>query len=283
MNSLDLFSPQINPGRHSRLKPRAMLMLLRCSAVMAVYSGGIHASENAGSTGVIQVDVSKLLNARVVTTCRDGKVVAMRDGIDVSAGLITKAAAIALGSKDEHTLPDDGIFPANGEHPEVILHYSNSDDKSNQVHRSDKQAKEDEYSFEVPPGKYARMFLFFVSAASGPAALHIQLAYADGSSDSRDEVVPDWYKNLDSGDKDRIYLAYNLSKWSKDNKMLEKDHHNIFGIDIHPSPSRALTKLTVHKKGPFVTFWGATGELARSSGARAESRPASASPDAHHE
>jgi hypothetical protein len=209
---------------------------------------------------VVQVDVSKLLNARVVTTLTDGKVVPMDSNVDGVGGVITQAAATALNNTNPHTMPDDGKFAANADHPEVVLNYSNANGKDNQVRRSQ---TEDEYSFDVPPGNYAKMFLFFTSGASGPATLQFVLTYQDGSTENRTMVVPDWCPGSRPGSKDCFNLIANLAKWGKNNTVLEKSNHNIFGLDLHPAPGKVLTQIKVHKTRPLVVFWGATGQLAK--------------------
>src|SRR5271163_186615 len=64
---------------------------------------------NANSPAAVQVDVSKLLNARVVATFTDGNVVPVGINLDGAGGVATKAAASELkqpkGSPD-NTVPD---------------------------------------------------------------------------------------------------------------------------------------------------------------------------------
>jgi len=213
----------------------------------------------ASNSAAVQVDVSKLLNARVVTTLTGGTVVPLQTSIDGAGGIATQAAATSLNGKAETAVPDDGTFPANADHPEVVLHFSNTDGTGFQVHR---MPHEEEFSFDVPPKNYARMQLFFTSGAAGPAPLKVTLTYQDGSTEERDIVCPDWWNNLDektNPNKDVVYVAFNLAKWGTKNKTLEKDHHNIFGIDVHPTPGKVLTSIKVHKTRPLVCFWGATG------------------------
>jgi len=83
--------------------------------------------------------------------------------------------------------------------------------------------------------KTTRRCFFLPVSTAAAASLHITLTYQDGSTETRDIVVPDWYKNLDAGDKDCVYLASDLGKWSTDNKQLEWCHHNILGVDVQPA------------------------------------------------
>jgi hypothetical protein len=220
----------------------------------------LHADDKAVQPAAVQVDVSKLLNARVVATFSEGKVVPVGINLDGAGGVATKAAATALNGNPDTAVPDDGTFPANTDHPEVVLHFSNADGTGNQVRR---MPQPEDFSFEVPAQNYAKMYLFFTSGASGPAPLHLTLTYQDGTTEEKDIVCPDWWPDLKPTDIGVFYLAHNLTKWSTKSTILEKDHHNILGIGIDVTPTKALTSIKVHKTHPLVCFWGATGQLAK--------------------
>jgi len=207
----------------------------------------------------VQVDVRTVLNARVVTTYTGGKVVPLSIDIDGAGGVATAAASAQLPGNNPHTVPDDGHFPANADHPDVVLNFTNADGTSDQVRRS---PHEDDYFFDVPPRNYSKMFLFLTSGAAGPAAIRVVLTYQDGSGEERNIVCPDWWTNLDGTNPDVIYLASNLAKFGK-TRILEKDHHNIFGIDVHPDPTRMLSRIEISKTNRIVVFWGATGQPTR--------------------
>jgi len=247
-------------------------MILLAAVVVASGFSMLRAAD-ANEPPAVQVDVGSLFNARVVTTFSDGKVVPFGANLDGWGGAITKSAVEALGSKNPFSLPDDGKFPANGDHPDVVLSYAKAGGSDNQVHRSGGE-KEDEYSFAVPPGKYAKMFLFFNCGNGGRLIpLDVVLTYQDGSTEKRALSLPDWwwnidedakakdciYWNADPNDKDCVYLASNLAKWGSNNKQMEWNHHNIYGLNVRPARDKVLTKITVHKTKAVVVFWGATG------------------------
>ena len=212
-------------------------------------------------SNVIQINIDPLLNARVVATLTDGKIIPLKADVDGAGGLVTKAVAEKLGNPDPHPLPDDGQFAATAEHPEVTLHFSNADGEHNQVHRSE---GEDNFSFVVPEKTYSRILLFLSSGHFGPVKIRVQLTCNDATTETRDMEVPDWYYPLKPGDPDRCHLATNLGKWDMQNKMIEKSHHYIYGLDVHPAPGKVLSKIQVHKFGTSVmVFWGATGVTSR--------------------
>jgi hypothetical protein len=204
----------------------------------------------------IQVDVQALLNARPVTVISAGKLVSWTEGLDGNySGEATMAAGKLMGDAVPKALPDNGKFIANDRHPDVVLHFSNEDVTSMQVRRS---MTTDTFSFAVPVGKYSKMAIFSMSA-NGSSQLTVQLIYTD-EVETRNLTVPDWYNLLPDGDAARFYLAYDLAKWTKDNKKSEPDHHYLFGLDLNPNSSKTLTRIKVGKSSAGVhTFWGATG------------------------
>jgi len=207
----------------------------------------------AGET--VQIDAQDVFNMRPINTMVNGKLVPMNNNIDGAGGIATKSAAKAAGSDDPRSMPDDGKFAANDKHPEVIFSYATDDGRKNLARKSQ---GEDEFIVTVPLKNYAKLFLFFASGA-GPSKIHVDLKYQDGSLESRSMEVPDWFWELKPDDKDRCYIAPDLSKWSPD-KMLEKDHHFIFGLNVNPAPDKTLVKIRIKKAAPgIMAFFGGTG------------------------
>ena len=209
------------------------------------------------AAATIQIDLVPLLNARIVTTLTGGQLAPWRDSLDGStSGEATFAAANKIGESFAAALPDDGIFPATDRHPRVELHFCNADGAGNQVRRS---LAADDYHVEVPKQAF-RQFWIFVMSGYGESTVQLRLSYADGTEETRDLVVPDWYFPVKDGDARRINLAENLGKWDRENRLMEKDHHFLHGFDLAPDPRRALVGVTVHKTASAViTLWGATG------------------------
>jgi len=207
---------------------------------------------------LIQIDTSDAFNTRTISTVVGGKLAPMRDNIDGAGGVATASAAATFGTSDPHALPDDGKFPATDKHPDIVMPYARDDGKSNQARRS---AGGDAYVLSVPAKHYAKLFLF-LSSGQGPSNLEIRMRYTDHTVETRTVVVPDWYWDLKPDDKDWCYVATDLSKWGPD-KMLEKSHHSIFGLDIHPDAGKVLEKILVSKSDAgIMVFYGATGQTA---------------------
>ena len=206
----------------------------------------------------LQLDVSDVFNMRPMSTVVDGKLVTMTDNIDGASGVATTSAAATYGSPDPHALPDDGKFAATDKHPEFVLPYTMDDGKQNLARRS---AGGDAFILNVPTKHFTKLFLF-LSSGQGPSKIQVKLKYADQTTDTRDLTVPDWFWLLKPEDQDWCYVATDLSKWGP-KKMLEKSHHSIFGVDIHPDPGKVLEKVLVSKDDRgIMVFYGATGVAA---------------------
>ena len=207
---------------------------------------------------IFQIDISKIANARSVTTLTNGKLITWSKGIDGNGkadGYLTMAASLFNGDKEPKALPDNPLFPGNDKHPAVLLHYSNNDSMKNQTVAVSKQGS---FQFEVSPMNYSAFYLALTSA-EGASQLTVNFYYTDGTQ-SKSFDVPDYYKDIPPNDPDFCYLAYDLAKWGTKNNMTEKDHHNIDLLNIHPDPNRQLTKIQVEKaESGYLVFWGATG------------------------
>ncbi len=234
---------------------RKKFMLLFLSASIFIFP----ASATSGKKEkVIQIDLQKILNARPVTTLTDGKLITWTKGIDGNGeadGYLTMAAALFNGDKDPKALPDNPLFPASEKHPEVLLHYSNTDRISKQAFAITGAGS---FSFEVPAKKYSDMFLAFTSA-EGASQIKVRLKYADGI-ELKSFEVPDYYKDIPAEDPNFCYLAHDLAKWGTKNNMTEMNHHNIDLMNIHPDENRKLVSIQVEKsEAGYLVFWAATG------------------------
>jgi hypothetical protein len=209
------------------------------------------------SAAPVAVDLRSLFNARIVTTLTDGQLAPWREALDgVTSGEATRAAAERIGEPFAQALPDDGVFPATARHPRIALAFGNADGHGNQVRRS---LGADEFSFAVPAYAY-REFWIFVMSGNGESHLRVDLKYADGTIGSQELIVPDWYFPVPADDPHRLNLAEDLGKWSRENRLMEKDHHYLHGLDLRPDSSRVLVAVTIHKAAPAaLTLWGATG------------------------
>jgi hypothetical protein len=230
-------------------------VLLLCSALIAGLTYPVK------DNSVIQLNISQTLNARPVTVLYKNKLKSWTKGIDgkgLADGYLTRAAALFNGEQSPHALPDDGVFAANAFHPEIKLHYSNSDTLHNQACSV---TGEGEIKFTVPAKRYNAVYLALTSA-EGPSALHIKLFYTDTTIE-RDFILPDYYQDIPGDDPNLCYLAHDLAKWGNKNNRTENDHHNIDLLNIHPDAAKKLKAVSINKSKPgYLVFWGAAGVTA---------------------
>lgn len=205
---------------------------------------------------VIQVDIQSLLNARVVTTLSDNKLIPWPNPVlGGGSGMATQAAVLSTGDKTSIALPDDGVFAADAFHPKVVLNYSNARASGFQVRCSQ---GEDLYTIRTPKSKYEKVFLFCMSGG-GISNIKLQMNYSDNTSATTEFNVPDWASELKPTDINFCYLAKNMGKWDKTNKLMEADHHYLIGAILRPNPAKKLTSVVVNKgKKAVLTLWGVT-------------------------
>jgi hypothetical protein len=208
----------------------------------------------------IQINLDKILNARSVSTFTNGKIATWTKGIDGNGeadGYLTMSAALFKGDKNPKALPDNPLFAATTEHPEVLLHYANSDSMSNQTVAMKGNCI---VEFDVPANQYSKLYLALTSS-EGNSHIKVDLIYADGT-ESKPFEVPDYYLDIPANDPNVCYLAHDLAKWGKMNNMTESDHHNIDLLNIHPNPERILKGIKIIKsEKTYLVLWAATGVL----------------------
>lgn len=211
-------------------------------------------------TRTVQIDISGLLNARPVTTLTGNKLISWTKGIDGNGdgdGYLTEAAASFKGDESTHALPNKPVFAANGQHPEIKLHYDNADSLHSQARFI---SGEGEFEIKVPKARYSAIFLG-LSSSEGPSQLQFELVYADGST-ATSYLLPDYYNNVSEKYPNLSYVATDLAKWGKKSIMAEKDHHNIHLLKLNSDPERKLKAIKVIKaKAGYLIFWSATGLL----------------------
>lgn len=219
---------------------------------------GLGAGEARAET-VVQVPLTGVLDGRSVTTLTGGVLVPWTvptDGGGLQNAFATMAVAMKQGAPPAYALPDDGKFPANARHPEVVLNYSNSADATApQTHL----VKAGEVvMFAMPAAVYSKVFLFFNGAAGG-STVTVTLTYADGTEMVM-ATVPDYYADISATDPVVFNLATNLAKYDKTSKVTETNHHNITGVELHPAAGKTLTRLSFTRAAMGnLVFWGATG------------------------
>jgi hypothetical protein len=228
-----------------------------CAGILTAGCSGLSV---ATKPSVVQIDLGKLLNARVVTTQADGRLQLADHSLDRgdTSVLITQSAAEVAKAGKLNALPDSGFFAANDEHPDVQLPYGTAGGGP-QVHQS--VDKTETYAILVPAKHYVQMQLFFISAA-GPTPILVKLEYADGSSGQRVTQVTDFYYLPKSDVTNWFVLAEDFGKVNLKGRMTESVHHYIHGFNLNPDGTKVLRQIEVTKEnsGSVLNLFGATGE-----------------------
>jgi hypothetical protein len=209
---------------------------------------------------VVQIALPNVLNARSVTTLTGGQLVVFdlpTDGGNLMNAFATKAVAEMQGAPAANALPNDGVFPADDRHPEVVLNFSN--EAAATAPQTFLVASMTPFTFPVPVATYSKLFLFFNGAAGG-TTVHITLTYSDATTQLEDAMVPDYYADISPTDPVIFNLAADLAKWDMNTQINEANHHNITGVEITPTGNAMLGEVEVEREADGnLVFWGATG------------------------
>jgi len=232
--------------------PSAIFSIFASSLLLGLCARTAHADTT------VQVPLAGVLDARSVTTLTGGNLVVFTlptDGGDLQNGFATKAVAMKQGAPPENALPDDGHFPADARHPEVVLNFSNAADAASPQTHKIKPAES--ITFPMPTATYSKVFLFFNGAAGG-TTITVTLTYAD-AIDVKMAKIPDYY--ADPTDPAVFNLATNLAKYDKMTKINEANHHNIEGVELAGMAGKPLNSIKIEhpQDGGNLVFWGATG------------------------
>ncbi len=216
----------------------------------------------------VQVPLDGILDARCVTTISGGTLTVFNLTIDggggdvgtgnLQNGFVTQAVATSKGNPTSHAVPDDGKFPANARHPDVVLHFSNdASPTAPQTHMVN--PTNGTFTFPVPPATYSKMFLFF-HGADGGTKVTLTLSFADATTQVLKATIPDFF--ADPSDANVFNLATDLAKYSKTTGIAEAGGHRIFGVEVDVTDAtKTLMSVKVERAGlpGYLVFWGATG------------------------
>jgi hypothetical protein len=210
----------------------------------------------------VQVDVTNLLNDRVVFTAQDGKLQPALHAVDAgeTSVLITEGAAALAQSGTLTALPNVDLFAADKRHAAVKLHYAQPGGGP-QVHRT--TARTESYEIALTGQRFRQLQLFFISA-QGETPLTVHIYYKEGKVGERTTTVPDFYFLPKPEDPRWFVLTGDFGKVNLQGKMTEAAHHYLHGFDLNPDPTRGILKIEITKQdsGSVLNFFGATGLVA---------------------
>ena len=249
-----------------------MKTTMRATILSAFTAATVVLARHALADTVVQIPVDSVLDGRSVSTLNGATVVPWTpgqglDGDGNSDGFVTTAVEAVLFQQMltnaiGKALPDDGVFPADARHPDIVLHFSNAaPTTSPQTHQVHIAAGPQTFHFAVPQATYSKMFLL-ITSSEGVAALTTALTYADGTpASTQNFMLPD-YGIGGAPANDPIYfnLIAGMRKWNTQDREGDSTTHTITGIELTPSTTGMLADIQVTKtNGAHVVFWGATG------------------------
>src|SRR5882672_7195118 len=213
---------------------------------------------------VVQLPVDSVLTGRAVSTLSGGAVVPWTSGVDRNDGLMTAAAVAHLGQTGV-ALPDDGAFPADARHPEIVLHFSNAAPPTS----PQTAAINDVGNLDVaiPPSFYSKLFLVLTDAANGApptgSPVMLTMTYADNATTMVSLTWPDYGTGAPPpADPPGLFnLISGMHKWNKADMSVDAPTHALTGLELKADASRRLIGLRVSKldAGKVLVFWGLTG------------------------
>ncbi|HUI93126.1 MAG TPA: hypothetical protein VLX68_12835 [Chitinivibrionales bacterium] len=221
------------------------------AAAIVVLMGSISITK----ADTVQVNIKSLLNARAVSTFSNGKIYTWSMGIDGGGGgdgYVTHSVAVHLNYTG-HTLPDSARYPANANHPLMILNFSNADSTDSQTHYL---KGSDSVTFSVPQGNYSAVYLALTSS-EGSTTIGVVLNYTDGPVTSS-FTLPDYDQGLTTG---VFYVDSAMQKWNNQNSPGDNYGHALNGYGVTANPAKTLTSVKLLKKttGSYLVLWGVTG------------------------
>ncbi|HVU49039.1 MAG TPA: MYXO-CTERM sorting domain-containing protein [Polyangia bacterium] len=232
---------------------------MRAAPWLAAIAAALAPFGAARADEVVQMPLLDVLDGRPVSTLTNGAEVRWTTGIDASDGFVTSALASHLGQSGP-ALPDDGVFPASADRPEIVLHFSNA--AAATAPQAHLLAGEGQYSFAVPAATYSKVHLLFTSSR-GDSTITLTFLYADGPSSIFTVTVPDWGTGNPLPTNPPIFFALvgGLHKWNAQDLSVDTPTHGITGVTLTPAADRVLRQIQVSKTGamPYLTLWGVTG------------------------
>jgi len=232
-----------------------------CAAALTLTVGKM-----AHADTVVQIPIDSLLDARPVSTLINGVVVPWTAGQGVDGdgnadGFVTLAVEAKLGQTG-NALPNDGVFPAANGLPEIDLHFSNDSPATTfQAHNAHSGVAAS-IQFAVPQATYSKIFLVLTDSENADM-LTVTMTYADSTTSVTGPfTMPDYDQGLPANTADVTYFSLiSMHKWSQTDQQGDNAGHSITGVTLVPSPTKALTGITIAKPddGHYLVFWGATG------------------------
>jgi hypothetical protein len=162
-------------------------------------------------------------------------------------------------------LPDNGQFPANDDHPLVVLKPFNTSPAANNAWKATVLGTT---NFPVTPsGQYSVLHVFATAGGASPldpASMQVTLTYSDNTQSSPVSFeVPDWFGNVSGSG---YYLRDGMDRWNGSYEPV--NDAAVFGFPVQADPSKTLTSISINvtgiPSGGVFALFGATATTADS-------------------
>jgi hypothetical protein len=243
------------------------------AALVTALLVALGAASSARAQTVVQIPLPGILDTRGVLTMTNGNLVPFTLTIDGGGGDVgtgglqngfatVSVAMMKSPGNVANSLPDDGHFPMNARHPDVVLNYNNADSTSPQNHLVKPMVgttPPETFTFPVPMATYSKMFLFF-HGADGGTTVKLTMNYADATTDVTMAKINDFGDgSVPPANGNVFVLVGNLAKWGKAATITEAGNHNIFGVEVDPMAKTLMSVKVERGNTGYLVFWGATG------------------------
>jgi MYXO-CTERM domain-containing protein len=170
------------------------------------------------------------------------------------------------GNPPGGALPDDGTFPANADHPLVVLHFSNTAPTT--APQTFQILAKGMSEVAVPQATYSSMYLLMTSSGGGQPNLSVTLKYADGTTAKIAVPLNDYDVALSASTATVTFfnLSLGMHKWGGASAMYpygapgDNAGHEVTGVKVATSATKELTSFVLNKMdGNQMMLWGATG------------------------
>ncbi len=199
-----------------------------------------------GGTGTAQIDLSSLFTVDVIISHANGSYDTSQVPVDASGYvLLTQSAEDTLFDAGHTGLPDNGFFPANADHPDVLLGYRNTDFGNNARRLA---PPSDAVTIPLPQRRFNRLQIIGIST-EGTTTHTATIRYLDGTESAETITYDDWYTTTLGPRSYRLIDGLDRASIGDARAYPYPDLFNrnfaVSGVDLTPNTARAVRDVTI--------------------------------------
>lgn len=199
-----------------------------------------------GGTGTAQIDLSSIFTVDVIIDHANGGYDTSQLPVDASGYvLLTQSAEDTLFDAGHTGLPDNGFFPANSDHPDVLLGYRNTDFGNNARRLS---PPNDAVTIQLPHRIFHRLQIIGIST-EGTTTHTATIRYLDGTESAETITYDDWYTTKLGTRSYRLVNGLDRASIGDNRGYPYPDLFTrgfaVSGIDLTPNTTRMAQDVTI--------------------------------------